>query len=177
MWIIANKCNTYLSFPSVTVQIFFIWVQFKKKKVIDVEKTYLQRTQCLKMQSFFLSLSFYQYWTAQSEFFTERTFLSVIDNLHSIYKAVSSKLTGITYLRTTSFASVKNLRWFCIPVYCCMFKYVYIHLIVHIAIIYKITWLWFSYSLFTKLIKYVNWQHNTMHTRLSDIKTNALVII
>lgn len=41
---------------------------------------------------------------------TERTFLSVIDNLHSIYKAVSSKLTGITYLRTTSFASVKNLR-------------------------------------------------------------------
>lgn len=55
--------------------------------------------------------------------------------VHSIYKTVSSKLTGITYLRTTSFASVKNLRWFCIPVYCCMFKYVYIHLIVHIAII------------------------------------------
>lgn len=108
----------------------------KKKKVIDVEKTYLQRTQCLKMQSFFLSLSFfYQCWTAQSEFFTERTFLSVIDNLHSIYKTVSSKLTGITYLRTTSFASVKNLRWFCIPVYCWMFKYAYIHLIVHIAII------------------------------------------
>lgn len=106
-----------------------------KKKVIDVEKTYLQRTQCLKMQSFFLSLSFYQCWTAQSEFFTERTFLSVIDNLHSIYKTVSSKLTGITYLWTTSFASVKNLRWFCIPVYCCMFKYVYIHLIVHIAIL------------------------------------------
>lgn len=34
--------------------------------------------------------------SAHSEFFTERTFLSVIDNLHSIYKSGSSKLTEIT---------------------------------------------------------------------------------